>query len=227
MPRKQLFILSLGIFSLVTIARSQAAYDSSFHYYYYDQKLSLFEKMPAKKNLVVWLGDSITDNGEWCELFPGQPVMNRGISSDNTFGVLNRIGEVTRRKPRKIFIMIGINDIARGIPDPVIIQNYRRIIDSVQLQTPATRIMVQSILPTNNEFSLFSGYQNKMDHIRYVNRQLQIICAEKKLDYINLFDAFVDHDGKLDKKYTNDGVHLTGDGYLHWKEVLISGNYIN
>ncbi len=226
MRSKKLFILSFHLSLLTSFTWAQNAYDSSFHYYYYDQKLSQFQKMPDKKNLLVWLGDSITDNGEWNELFPDQHTMNRGISSDNTFGVLNRIAEITRRRPRKIFIMIGINDIARGIPDPVILRNYRRIIDSIQMQTPSTRIFVQSILPTNNEFTLFSGYQNKMDHIRYVNQHLQMICAEKKLVYINLFDAFINEEGKLDKRFTNDGVHLTGEGYLHWKEILVSGNYI-
>lgn len=26
--------------------------------------------------------------------------------------------------------------------------------------------------------------------------------------------------GMLDKRYTNDGLHLMGEGYLAWKEVI-------
>jgi lysophospholipase L1-like esterase len=203
------------------LLKAQASYDSSFRFYYYDQKLSMFEQMPTPKKAIVWLGDSITDGGEWSELFPHQNTMNRGISSDNTFGVLNRLYEVVKRRPQKVFILIGINDIARNIPDEVILRNYRKIIDIIQLQSPATKIYVQSLLPTNNNFTQFKNHQNKTEQVLNVNEGLKKLCAEKKITYINLYDAFLNADGKLNEKYTNDGLHLTGEGYLRWKEVLI------
>jgi lysophospholipase L1-like esterase len=203
------------------LLKAQAAYDSSFRFYYYDQKLSMFEQMPTPKKAIVWLGDSITDGGEWSELFPQYNTMNRGISSDNTFGVLNRLYEVVKRKPRKVFLLIGINDIARGVPDEVILRNYRKMIDRIQLQSPATKIYVQSLLPTNNNFTQFKNHQNKTEHVLKVNEGLKKLCTEKKITYINLYDAFLNSEGKLHEKYTNDGLHLTGEGYLRWKEVLI------
>lgn len=206
--------------------RAQQGYDTTFRSYYYDQKLSLFEKMPTPAQAVVWLGDSITDGGEWSELFPEQKNLNRGISADNTFGVLYRLPEIIRRKPSKIFILIGINDIARNIPDSVILRNYRRIIETIQAQSPATRLFVQSILPTNDQFPQFKNHQHKTEHIRYINNALQNLCAEKKITLVNLYDAFLDAEGKLDNRYTNDGLHLTGEGYLRWKEVLVQGGYM-
>jgi lysophospholipase L1-like esterase len=187
----------------------------------------MFEQMPIRKNTIVWLGDSITDGGEWSELFPTKKTLNRGISADNTFGILNRIGEITKRKPYKIFILIGINDISKGIPDEVILRNYRKIIDSIQLQTPETKIYIQSILPTNNNFPQFKAHQNKTTNVLTINSALKKLCIERKLIYVNLYDAFLDKEGKLDQRYTNDGLHLIGAGYLKWKEVLLSGNYIN
>ncbi len=203
------------------LLKAQATYDSSFRFYYYDQKLSMFEQMPTAKNAIVWLGDSIMDGGEWSELFPLYNTMNRGISSDNTFGVLNRLYEVVKRKPLKIFLLIGINDIARGIPDEVILRNYRKMVDSIQMKSPSTKIYIQSLLPTNNSFTEFKNHQNKTDHVLKVNEGLKKLCSEKKITYINLYDAFLDADGKLNEKYTNDGLHLKGEGYLRWKEVLI------
>lgn len=224
---RNLFFTVILFNSHISAAIAQTTYDSSFHFYYYDQKLSFFKQMPVKKNVIVWMGDSITDGGEWNELFPNQHTLNRGISADNTFGLLNRISEVIKRKPRKIFILIGINDIARGIPDEVILRNYRRITDSFQLQTPSTKIYFQTILPANNDFTEFKDHQNKTDHVLFINRKIKKLCDEKKLVYVNLYDAFLDAKGKLDKRYTNDGLHLTGEGYLKWKELLTSGNYIN
>jgi len=31
----------------------------------------------------------------------------------------------------------------------------------------------------------------------------------------------LDASGKLDKRYTNDGLHLNGAGYMLWKALLI------
>jgi lysophospholipase L1-like esterase len=207
-------------------SKAQQIYDSSFRFYYYDQKLSMFEQMPTPKNCIIWLGDSITDGGEWSELFPQYNTLNRGISADNTFGILYRLHEIIRRKPKKLFILIGINDIGKNIPDEVIVSNYRKIIDSLQLQTPSTKIYVQSILPTNNNFTNFKNHQNKTEHIVFVNKELKKLCAEKEITYVNLHDAFLNAEGKLDEKYTNDGLHLTGEGYLKWKEVLVSNGFL-
>jgi lysophospholipase L1-like esterase len=200
---------------------AQTSYDSSFRFYYYDQKLSLFETMPDRAGEVVWLGDSITDGGEWGELFPGVVALNRGVSADNTFGILYRLYEVLRRRPRKVFLLIGINDIARGIPDTVILRNCRRLADSFRLQSPATQLYIQSILPTNNAYTNFKNHQDRGAQIAAVNKGLQQLCAERKLVYVDLHSAFVDGDGKLDSRYTNDGLHLTGAGYKRWKEVLL------
>jgi lysophospholipase L1-like esterase len=222
---KQIFFF-LFFTSFAFCTKAQQTYDSSFHFYYYDQKLSMFEQMPTPKDAIIWLGDSITDGGEWSELFPSYNTMNRGISADNTFGILYRLHEIIRRKPKKIFILIGINDIGRNIPDEVIISNYCKIIDRLQQQTPLTKIYIQSILPTNNNFTDFKNHQNKTEHVLFVNKELQKMCIEKKITYVNLYDALIDADGKLDKRYTNDGLHLTGEGYVKWKEVLLTKKYL-
>ena len=39
--------------------------------------------------------------------------------------------------------------------------------------------------------------------------------------FIDLHSRFVDADGYLDPRYTNDGLHLTGEGYRLWRELLI------
>jgi len=60
-------------------------------------------------------------------------VINRGIGGDITFDVLQRLDDVIKRKPSKLFILIGINDIGKDIPDAVIADNYRKIITRVSI----------------------------------------------------------------------------------------------
>lgn len=210
----------IGLLCLANVCIAQTNYDSSFRFYYYDQKLNMFELNKTTKTDIIWLGDSITDGGEWAEFFPNKKVLNRGISSDNTFGVINRIGEVTKRKPKKIFLLIGVNDIARNIPDSIIIKNYKRIIDSIKIQSPKTKLYIQSILPTNDKFTNFKNHQNKTEHILTINKAVALLCDNKQTIYIDLYINFINTDGKLDEKYTNDGLHLIGAGYMKWKELL-------
>ncbi len=206
-------------FSFAVVAQT-VAWDSSYQTTYYGQKTSLFRLLPDTKNEIIFLGNSITDIGEWAEIWQNRKVKNRGISGDNTYGVLARLDEVISSKPKLIFFMIGINDIAKNIPDSVILFNYQRIISRVKNESPKTKLVIQSVLPTNNSFKEFKNHQNKTEHILAVNTRLEEICNNEKLTFINLYPQFLNNEGKLDTKYTNDGLHLTGEGYMKWKTII-------
>jgi lysophospholipase L1-like esterase len=195
-------------------------YDSGFYTTYYEQKVSLFRLLPVTNDDIVFIGNSITDIGEWAEIWQTPRVKNRGISSDNTFGVLARLDEVTARKPAKLFIMIGINDLAKGIPVEVILRNYGRVVEQVQEASPRTHIYIQSLLPTNADFPQFVRHQHKHAEIAAVNKGLIQLAQDKKVVFVHLHDAFLDAEGKLSPAYTNDGLHLNGAGYMLWKQIL-------
>ncbi|SFE10893.1 GDSL-type esterase/lipase family protein [Flavobacterium phragmitis] len=191
-----------------------------FHNYFYDQRRSFFETMPAGKNEIILLGDSLTNCANWDEIFSNQNVKNRGISGDITLGVLDRMDEIIRRKPKKIFILIGINDIAQKISSEIILKNYQGIVSRLKNDSPRTKIYIQSILPTNDEFDTFKNHQGKMSIIKEVNIELEKLAKENNTGFINLFPHFLDENGKLSKSYTNDGLHLLGPGYLLWASIL-------
>lgn len=199
-----------------------AAQDSSkYKTTYYGQKVSQFRLIKdTETGEIIFLGDSITDIAEWADLLKNNKVKNRGISGDNTFGVLARLDEVTGRKPARVFIMIGINDIASNTPDSIIISNYYTIIHRLQKESPATKICIQSILPTNNAFTEFKRHQDKDEHILHINKQLEKLAAESHCTYVDLYHAMLNSEGKLDTRFTNDGLHLTGEGYTTWIKLL-------
>jgi lysophospholipase L1-like esterase len=217
-------VFYLLCFSLPVSAQSG---DTSYRNTYYDQKVSLFRSLPDTRGEIIFLGNSITDGGEWAEIWQNDKVKNRGISSDNTFGVLARLDEIVSSQPAKVFIMIGINDIGRNTPDSLIISNYRKIVSSIRAASPKTKIFVQSILPTNKEFKRFTNHYNKDNHVQIINAALQqfAVVFENTI-YVDLYSRFVDSQGRLDKAYTNDGLHLTGAGYLHWKNILLEKGHM-
>jgi lysophospholipase L1-like esterase len=217
---KSTLLFFFGILVLQN-ALCQITYDTFYRSTYYEQKVTQFSTLPDTKHEIIFLGNSITDIGEWAEIWQNKNVKNRGISGDNTFGVLARLDEVLSSRPAKIFIMIGINDISKDIPDTIIVDNYKKIINRISKESPRTKLYVQSILPTNNEFSDFTRHQNKDEHIRIINKSLFQYCKQKKVHFVDLYTSFLDEIGKLNKLYTNDGLHINGYGYTKWKEMLV------
>lgn len=194
-------------------SRDKFMYDTP---YYWDKK-SHFETLPQADADIIFLGDSLTDSCEWQELFRNVRLKNRGISGDTTNGVLNRIDEVIESKPRKIFIMIGINDLNQGKNVEDILNNYKMILKYFQDKTPQTEVFVQSILPLNNQKFPNNGMNQKIFDL---NSKLRNLAQDLSFDYIDLYSSFLDSDNQLDARYTNDGVHLNGQGYLLWKESI-------
>lgn len=182
----------------------------------HQQKVSMFRATPVSIGAIIFVGNSITEGGNWSELFPEKHILNRGIGGDITEGVVNRLDEIVRHQPSKIFICIGTNDIAKGISQEVIIQNYRTILETVKARSPETKIYVQSVLPVGK--NLITGHSN--EKIVPLNVEIKKLCSEMKIRYIDLYPSFIDETGYLIPAYTNDKLHLLGKGYLVWKPLI-------
>ena len=194
---------------------------NSKHSTFYDQRKSLFEVLPQTRNEIIFLGNSITNGGEWGELFSNPNVKNRGISGDDTQGVLDRLYQVTRSKPAKVFILIGINDLSKNIPKDTVFFNICKIANNIRTASPKTKIYIQSILPVNEEFTNFKTLINKTPEVKWVNENLVKFCKKKDYIFVNLFSHFKNaDDDKLNPIYTNDGLHLLGSGYLLWAQTI-------
>ena len=195
-------------------------YADSIFSTYYHQRVTLFNAIPATKNDIVFIGNSITDGGEWIELFNDLRMKNRGISGDITAGVLNRINDVAIRKPAKVFLMIGVNDLAKGLTVDSVVKNILLIASYLRQEAPSTKLFIQSILPVNELYNKFSGHTSKATQIKEVNDALRKNAAEYHFTYIDLHNTFINEKGKLKPELSNDGLHLKGEGYLLWKHLI-------
>ncbi|MBH11082.1 MAG: hypothetical protein CMG74_12180 [Candidatus Marinimicrobia bacterium] len=186
---------------------------------HYEQRVSLFNSLEVEDDAMVMLGNSITASCNWSELFNNDRIINRGIGGDTTDGILKRIDFLKNCNPDAVFLMIGINDLSQGkTPDEIII-NYERIVESILQNNIGLNLFIQSVLPINkNLFMLQPNYDN--GKINILNQMIKKLEG-KRVKYINLYDKFLDSEGNLKKEYSNDGLHLTGLGYLQWREILI------
>lgn len=188
---------------------------------YASNRDELFETLPKDSNAIVFLGDSHTSGFELAELFHSASIKNRGVSGDFTLGVLKRLKPVAACHARKIFIEIGINDIMMEIDKNTIFKNYITILETLKKESPRSEIYIQSILPVSNSTPLSRNYDpvKVNEEIKPLNAQLRAYAIQHKTNYIDLYAEFeLNH--WLNPKYTIDGVHLNGAGYLLWRDLL-------
>lgn len=208
-------------------ADSTVRVDSSYSNGYYRDRLAYFRAMPDQRHEIVFLGNSITEAGEWQELLNSSKVVNRGISGDVSWGVLARLDEVLSSRPDKIFLLIGVNDMKRGTPPEYILGNYRRLIARVKQESPRTRLYLQSVLPVAT--TLLSAQYSKLTNakIRSFNDSLRILAAQEGLPYVDLHqDVFAGGDGELKREMTTDGLHLKPTAYIQWVDYLRKKKYL-
>lgn len=194
----------------------RASYDFFSNPYYSDYVSVFNNAVPSQQVDMCFAGDSLTARGLWAEFFPDRSVANRGIGSDTSAGVLNRLDSIIALKPNSIFLMIGINDITHGIPVNETISNVQNAIETFSRELPTSTVYLESLLP------MVDQTPEQGEQIRELNRAFALLAEGKsRLAYIDLYPLFIDDAGVVDATlYSADGVHLNGYGYQRWIEAI-------
>lgn len=187
---------------------------------YYHRRASHFARLSVGRDDIVMLGDSLINGCEWHELLQDARIKNRGINGDTVEGVRQRVEVVMQGKPRKVFVMIGINDVSHHLPAEEIAYEIIALVEYMHTLSPRTAIYVHSLLPFDADI-YFSLLRGKEQDVRAINAALQAAAEEYEYTYINLYNNFVTPQGTIDAAYSNDGLHLTGTGYRLWAQALL------
>jgi lysophospholipase L1-like esterase len=206
------------------------------HQLNYQQWVSLLEQeaqvtaSQKPENLAILIGDSLS---LWFPnelLPPDRSWLNQGISGETSGGLLNRLELLDNTQPEVIFVMIGINDLIRGVNDETILANQQLIISYLRQVHPQAKIVVQSILPHSTERVTWEGRDRLLaipnSRIRELNQKLQAIAHNEGVIYLDLYPLFADADGNLKRELSTDGLHLSPQGYLVWRNALIILNQV-
>ncbi len=215
----------LLVISFSQVNAQTVKWDSTYRPGKYKEIVTKWKTEETSKKDYVFLGNSITAGTDWAKLLSLPQAKNRGISGDITFGVLERLQDIIDGKPKKIFILIGINDISRNIPDSVILGNYKKMVDRIRKGSKKTQIYFNTLLPVNASFEKFKNHYGKDEHILYLNSEIKKLVA-KNVTVIDLYSQFLDKDNHLRAELTKDGLHLIPEGYKVWADFLNSTGYL-
>lgn len=213
-------ILSILMLFCTMILSAQEIQENILENKTYLERMAYFKANPLTNGQIVFLGNSLTQGGKWNEYFPNQKPVNRGISGDNTLGMLNRLNEIIIAKPKKVFLMAGINDISLSRSNEKIMIGIKAIIYQIETGSPYTKIYVQSLLPINNNRNVYQRMLNKEWQIEQLNKELKAFCEKENITFINIYPAFLSEDRTLDARYTTDGLHLNDNGYTVWVDQI-------
>lgn len=178
----------------------------------WERRVDQWNSIEAPKNAIVFLGSSIIEEGEWSALFPDFEVVNRGIGADTTQGVIDRLDQITKLQPSKVFIYIGGNDFSRlGDTPEATISRIEIIIAQLKRETPTTEIYIHTLFPRELKHA---------PNIKAFNQLVMNLNQDPDVRVIDVFPWFARPDGSIDPSVANDGIHLNGEAYRTWADEI-------
>lgn len=179
----------------------------------------------ARKNWVVFMGNSITQN--WASLdpqfFSENDYIGRGISGQTSPQMLLRFRQdVIHLAPKAVVILAGTNDIAGNTGPSSIDMIMDNIISMAQLaRANDIRVVLCSVLPANRY--KWAPDVKPADTIIELNRQIKAYAEANQMVYVDFHTALVDKEKGLSAAYGADGVHPTLDGYKVMEPLVVKG----
>ncbi len=174
--------------------------------------------------VAVFMGNSITQG--WAsirpEFFSRNNFLGRGIGGQVTAQMLARFRQdVLNLHPKAVVIMAGTNDIALNqqyVPIEHIAGNIFSMIELAQLH--GIKVLLLSCLPVL-KYSWRPEITDAAQQIATLNVYLESYAKINGVTYLDLHSVMKDKDGGLPKKYSDDGVHPTSEGYAVMEPLVI------
>jgi lysophospholipase L1-like esterase len=174
----------------------------------------------AQKGGIVFAGDSITEGYPLFELFPRTlPLYNRGIGGITSVELLENLNvHILDLKPKKLFLLIGTNDLGKGASVEDTAETIKKICMKVIYTYTETKIYLISVLPVDNSREAgrtIQGPQTRTNEaIRRLNQILQkYVAGTAGLKFLDIHSLLVNNEGNIQEAYSTDGIHLSIEGY--------------
>jgi acyl-CoA thioesterase-1 len=131
--------------------------------------------------------------------------INKGINGDSTDGMLGRFRtSVEAERPDYVIIWAGINDLYAGREPRHVMDNLKRLY--ARTLEIGARPIACTLTPTEADDPMNT-------RIRTLNALITEHCDDEGLRMVDLFSALAGSDGRLSPVYSDDGVHLSTQGY--------------
>lgn len=171
--------------------------------------LSLYGSMPSDTTFYATVGMNIYDLLNSTAQVPPEEGPEQSFES-----------LLSSRQFGKIYIMLGINDLATGTSESFA-EYYKEIVDHIHTVQPNAIIYIQSIINISAERDA-QGDAIQNSNINEKNALLSQLANNDYIYYLNVNEVLIDSNGFLNADYTSDGIHLGGGSLSLWEDYLYS-----
>ena len=114
-----------------------------------------FKALAPAEGSILFIGNSITDMHCWPEAFVTSegkylPIVNRGNSGTYSTEQSDNLESYLLNKPKKVFMMIGTNDLATSgglnFSGEQILSYVKSMVERIRMRAPEAKIYLYSIL---------------------------------------------------------------------------------
>ncbi len=203
--------------ALLLFAVTAVLADGPFRNHRYDS----FKVLSVTSENILFIGNSITDMHCWPEVFVTSngdylPIVNRGNSGTYSTEQSDNLESYINGKPKKVFMMIGTNDIATSgglnfSPEQVLAY-VKSIVKRIHARSPQTKIYLYSILKNK------TGNRVEATWLKANELTKAYADATEGVTYIDLYDKLANVAGGGAWSY--DNLHLTAGAYQAWCETI-------
>lgn len=166
------------------------------------------------RSSIAFVGDSITNHGNWESWFPDRKTFNLGVSGNTTDELIERIDEVVELHPDAVALLIGTNDLGQRKSVEHLVRNIEYLLVTLRRGLPGTRMLVQSIMPRGAEFA---------ERVHDANRHLRQFAPSVNAQYLDLWPALSGGGDEISPEFSDDKLHLNDAGYQAWLSELRPG----
>ena len=203
------------LLSLLAILAFVSAWaDEPFRNHRYDS----FKTLAPAEGSIIFIGNSITDMHCWPEAFKTStgeylPIVNRGNSGTYSTEQSDNLESYLANKPKKVFMMIGTNDIAtRGLnfTGEQVLAQIKSMVERIWMRSPETKVYLYCILKSNYGYRVEATWL----HANELIKEYVTTMNSDKLKYVDIYDELACvADGGV---WSYDKLHLTAAAYEIW-----------
>ncbi len=218
MKRNSIWLDMVWLLAGVCIAFAQS--DEASQQSRWEKDIAAFEAWDSKnawpRDGVLFVGSSSIRMWPTADCFADLPVINRGFGGSQTIDTVqfsDRI--VIKYAPRLIVLYAGDNDIAAGKSPGQVLDDYKAFVTRVHEVLPRTCIIYMAIKPSASRWGLWE----KMAQTNRLIKEYSV--DDTRLFFVDGATPFLGSDGSPeDRFYLADKLHLSGEGYKVWSELL-------
>ena len=126
---------------------------------------------------------------------------------------------LSRHQFKKVYLMIGINEMGTGTPESFF-EAYARAVYKIRELQPDSIIFVQGIMRVAGQKNASDPVFNNTN-INIRNVEIETLANGKDIFYIDVNEAVCDENGNLYADWTFDQIHLKAKYYQVWENFLM------